>query len=214
MGRWKLSGRGAGRGGTVAEHPPLQPDSRSQPWDSSAREAGKERDAGGVRAPPGPGGRAASAPRAGGPSAPGTAPGPRGQPPTTEARAGQRRALPDLLGRAPPRLRARPAPGLGWSRARCSQGACPGVRSRGRSRSWQGAPAGRTLAPRRPPGPAQRPPRPADPRPRRGLWPGHEPPVLAFSSLRFAASDGSPTAPSRAPKSSLPPGQLRSHGLR
>lgn len=61
------------------------------------------------------------------------------------------------------RLRLR-APRAGdWAgAARCSQGACPGVRSRGRSRSWQGLPLGTRSSPPAS-GTPQRPPRPSAP---------------------------------------------------
>ncbi|XP_059268115.1 basic salivary proline-rich protein 2-like [Mustela nigripes] len=133
----------------------------------------------------------------------------RSPPPPTAARAGPAARSPPARARALPPARA-PRRGLGGSRACRSQGASLRVPSRrGRSRSWQGAPApARSRLPRAS-GPPQRQSRPPCPSRRRSPWPGQErPPVAAPCPGR------TPDRPVTCAQVLGRPGQRRSHGSR
>lgn len=130
-------------------------------------------------------------------------------PPPTAARAEPAARSPPARARALPPARA-PRRGLGGSRACRSQGASLRVPSRrGRSRSWQGAPApARSRLPRAS-GPPQRQSRPPCPSRRRSPWPGQErPPVAAPCPGR------TPDRPVTCAQVLGRPGQRRSHGSR
>lgn len=177
------------------------------------------------RPPQGPGGVGRGAPRSVGgrgswapPHPPpsesrqhqGQLPGSSPQPPTT-ARAGPaaRAPRPARARASPPARAPRARDQAGAARVPLSHGASPGVRSRGRSRSWQGAPAWALGRHARALGASPAPAAPARPQQAPQPWPGHERPLLA------ARCPGrTPDRPVTCAQVLGGPGQRRSHGSR